>query len=103
MLILRHSAGDDEELFESEDNFDGFMEKGQDDGSKFLDDQHEQTHDTDCKVCKQRPCLSGQFLTENIKDPVGLRVKATFTSESRARSLSSSTFAFKASSFQGKC
>ena len=46
------SAGDDEELFESEDNFDGVMEKGQDDGSKFLDDQHEQTHDTDCKVCK---------------------------------------------------
>ena len=30
-------------------------------------------------------------------------MKATFTSESRARSLSSSTFAFKASSFQGKC
>merc|ERR1711884_911429 len=55
------SAGDDEELFESED---GVMKKGQDDGSKLLDDQHEQTRDTDCKVCKQSPCLSGQFLTE---------------------------------------
>ena len=72
-------AGDDEELFETEDNYDGVVKKGQDNGSDLIDndDKHAQTKDTDCKVCNQSPCLSGQFLTESIKDPVGLRVKAT--------------------------
>ena len=73
------TAGDDKELFETEDSYDGVVKKEQDDGSDLIDndEQHEQTKETDCKVCKQSPCLSGQFLTENIKDPVGLRVKAT--------------------------
>ena len=81
-------AADDKLRYEKEKhNFDG--DRGQDDGSDLInnDDQHEETQDTDCKVCKQSPCLSGQFLTESIKDPVGLRVKAIF----------------KSSKFQGKC
>ena len=46
---------------------------------------------TKCKSCNQTPCLSGQFLTETIiKNPVGLRVKATGDS-------------WAASKFQGKC
>ena len=46
---------------------------------------------TKCKSCNQTPCLSGQFLTETIiKNPVGLRVKATGGS-------------WAASKLQGKC
>ena len=71
-------AADDKLRYEKEKhNFDG--DRGQDDGSDLInnDDQHEQPQNTVCKVCNQSPCLSGQFLTENIKDLVGLRVKAT--------------------------
>ena len=69
-----NKTGDDEELFETDDNYDGVVKKGQDDGSDLIDndDQHEETQDTNCKVCKQSPCLSGQFLMESIKHPVGL-------------------------------
>ena len=85
-------ASDDEQFLETEDNFDGVLEKEQYDGSDLIDndDHHEQTQeDTDCKMCNQSPCLSGLFLTESIKDPVGLRVKATGNS-------------WAASKFQGK-
>ena len=73
-------ASDDEEIIETEDHFDGVLAKEQYDGSDLIDndDHHEQSkEDTDCKMCNQSPCLSGLFLTESIKDPVGLRVKAT--------------------------
>ena len=78
--LYEKMAADDKLRYKREKhNFDGVVKKEKDDGSDLIynDDQHEQTQETDCKVCNQSPCLSGQFLTESIKHPVGLRVKAT--------------------------
>ena len=90
-------ASDDEEFFETEDHFDKVLENEQYDGSDLIynDDHHEQPkEDTDCKMCNRRPCLSGLFLTESIKNPVGLRVKATGDSWAASK--------YK-NNYQGKC